>query len=210
MPPIEVPGVVAALLTLGLVGIALLAIVEKLIPIVPSHVVFLFLGMSAVSDGEDLLLTILAATGGSTIGALCWYALGRTLGAKRSEALVVHFGRYVFLSPSRYKRLTEAYRRNHFQVTLVGQVIPGVRLYLPLPAGVLRLPPSSFLAATLLGTLMWNTPLLALGYALRGTCRDPASVGLLILGGLVTAEVAMFLALHFGARRTFNAPEDSA
>ncbi len=210
MPPIEVPGVVAALLTLGLIGIALLALVEKLLPILPSHVVFLFLGMSAVSDGEDLVLTILAATGGSTIGALCWYALGRTLGAKRSERLVVRFGRYVFLNTSRYKRLTDAYRRNHFKVTLVGQIIPGVRLYLPLPAGVLRLSPSSFLGATLLGTLMWNSPLLALGYILRGTCRDPASVGLLLIAVIVAAEVAMFIALRFGTRRAFNSPDSSA
>ena len=52
-----------------------------------------------------------------------------------------------------------------------------MRIYLALPAGVLRLEPRAFVAATAIGTVIWNMPFLTLGYALRGSGRDPVGIG---------------------------------
>ena len=172
-------------------GVGLLALGEKLISVVPSYAVLLFLGMTQVSDCSNLALTILVTALGSTVGAICWYGLGRAIGPTRCAALVARYGRYVKLTSSRYEHLAWSYRRNRFGVTVIGQTIPLVRIFLPLPAGVLKLPVEGFMGATLLGALIWNTPLLSLGYLFRGTGHDPLHVGLIIVTALVTLEFSI-------------------
>jgi membrane protein DedA with SNARE-associated domain len=194
----------------GPLGLAAVAFAEKLLPVIPSYAILIFLGMTTVSDGGDLVATLLATSLGSTVGSLCWYGLGRSFGPARSEALMVRFGRYVRLSPSLYQRMTEAYRRNHFWVTLVGQTIPAVRVYLSVPAGVLGLAPVGFLAASWLGSMTWNMPLLALGYALRGSGADPASVGLLTIAGLLALEMGLIGACHLVRRLRLRGPAAAA
>jgi len=86
-----------------------------------------------------------------------------------------------------------AYRSNHFWVTVVGQTIPAVRIYLSIPAGVLQLAIANFLTATLIGTLLWSGPLLTLGYVLREKGADAASLGLLVVTALVGLELVILL-----------------
>ena len=61
----------------------------------PSYVVFVLLGMMAASGESELVVTVAATATGSTIGALAWYGLGLALGAKRIEALIERFGRFM-------------------------------------------------------------------------------------------------------------------
>jgi len=205
----ETSNTIVTLLSFGFMGIGCLAIVEKFVPLFPSYVLLMFLGMS-VSDSSTLTMTIIMTTIGSVIGAIGWYGLGRVLGSERIEALVARYGKYVFLGPSLYGRLTNAYRSNHFWVTLIGQTLPTARIYLALPAGVLKLEPRAFLVATLLGTLIWNVPFLSLGYALRGSGHDPVSIGFWVAVALVTAELAILLGLHFCKRPVTHSPAIAA
>ncbi|WP_288192123.1 DedA family protein [uncultured Phyllobacterium sp.] len=194
----EAPATIATLLSFGLVGFGSLALLEKFIPVIPSYVLFMLLGMT-VPDGNGLGLAILVTTIGSAAGALGWFSLGWLLGPERAKAIVARYGRYVFLKPAFYERLTNSYRSNHFWVTLTGQVIPTVRIYLALPAGVLRLDPRAFTLATAVGTFLWNTPFLCLGYALRGTPYDPIHVGFWASVVLFIAEGSIIL--FFSLRR---------
>jgi alkaline phosphatase len=136
------------------------------------------------------------------VGAIGWYGLGRALGSQRIERLVRTYGKYVLLRPSFYEQLTNAYRGNHFWVTLIGQTLPTVRIYLALPAGVLRLEPRTFVTATAIGTLIWNMPFLSLGYALRDSGQDPVSVGFWVVAILIAVEVAIILGLRSYKRAT--------
>jgi membrane protein DedA with SNARE-associated domain len=197
----EASSAITTLLSFGLAGAGCLAVAEKFVPLLPSYVLLMFLGM-AVSSGTALTMTIMVTTIGSVIGAIGWYGLGRSLGSRRIENLVGRFGKYVFLRPSLYGRLTEAYRSNHFWVTLIGQTLPTVRIYLALPAGVLKLEPRTFLAATSLGTLIWNMPFLSLGYALRGSGRDPVGIGFWVAAILIAAECSILLGLRLCTRST--------
>lgn len=166
---------IPALAGLGLAGLVLGAVLEKIFPIVPSHVLLIGLGLLGVSGTRDLVVTIAACTVGSTLGSLAWYSLGRRLGAERGEALVERFGRFVFFHANLYRRLMRAYAHRGFTVTAAGQMIPAVRVYLAFPAGVIALPVRTFAAATFLGALTWNAPLITFGYAMQGTAFDPTA-----------------------------------
>jgi len=189
----DVSEFVSLLVEAGPVGIAAVALAEKFFPVVPSYVVFVLLGMTAASGQGDLAVTVAATVTGSTLGALGWYCLGLALGPKRAEGLIERFGRFVFLKPALYHRMTGAYRSHHFWVTVLGQTIPAVRIYLSIPAGVLQLAIANFLTATLIGSLLWSGPLLTLGYVLREKGADAASLGLLVVTALVGLELVILL-----------------
>ncbi|GIQ79345.1 DedA family protein [Bradyrhizobium sp. RD5-C2] len=190
---------IAMFLHFGLVGVGCLAVAEKFIPLLPSYVLLMLLGLT-ISDGSMLAMTILATSVGSVVGAIGWYGLGRALGSRRIEGLVARYGKFVLLRPSLYRQLTDAYRGNHFWVTLIGQNLPTVRIYLALPAGVLHLEPRAFVMATAIGTLIWNMPFLTLGYVLRGSGQDPISLGFWVVVILIAVEVALFLGFRFYKR----------
>lgn len=185
----------AAWLGCGLVGIAGLAFAEKFVPVLPSYVLLMLIGMSA-ADGVGLALMVLATALGSLGGACGWYGIGCVLGDARVTRLVARFGKFAFLKPALYARLTEAYRNNHFWVTLLGQTVPMARVYLSLPAGVLRLEPLTFVAATAIGTLIWNVPFLCLGYLLRNSGHDAAQVGFWTAIVLIAAETLIFMTVR--------------
>lgn len=196
----DLPAPLVALLGAGLIGIGSIAFVEKLLPAVPSYVLYVFLGMTVVPDSAALGLTILAAGTGSALGTLCWYLLGRALGPQRTEAAVARFGRYVNLDVARYRRLGDAYLRRPFLVSLIGQITPVVRLYAPLPAGMLGLRPLTFFAAATLGCALWNGLLLGFGYLLRQGSHDPVRVGLAVVTGLLVLELGAILVLQLRRR----------
>lgn len=193
------PGTIRLFMSFGLAGIFCLAVAEKFVPLFPSYILLMLLGL-LVPDPLTLVSTIASMTAGSIVGGLGWFAIGWVFGPQRVRRTVARYGGYVLLRLSFYDRLTDTYRRNHFWVTLYGQVIPAVRIYLALPAGALRLDPRTFLAATSLGCLMWNGPFLCLGYALRQSGRDLTQIGFWTVIAIVATEGAVLIAVRLRSR----------
>lgn len=181
------PDAVTNLLSLGLIGVFVVTALEKFVPVVPSYVMLLALGMSA-PDLPWLTVMLVITVIGSLCGSAGWFAIGRVLGEHRIERLVARFGKYVFFPLPTYQRLAASYRRNRFRATALGQTIPVARVYIGLPAGVLKLPAISFLAAATLGILVWNLPFLLLGFLLKGTSHSLFYVGLRASIALIAAE----------------------
>jgi membrane protein DedA with SNARE-associated domain len=196
-----VTGPLSAILGSGLLGVFCIASVEKIFPAPPSHIVLLFLGMTAAPGLDRLELLLLVTVAGSTLGSLFWYAMGLRLGEARADAFVKRFGRYVFLPLSTYRKLAETYRRKAFVASLVAQLIPTVRNYLGIGAGALRLPVLAFASATLLGATIWNSAFLVIGYLMRGTDHNPVSIGFRIIAIVVLVEATFFLVLRYRSTR---------
>ena len=191
-------GPLSAILGLGLFGVFCLAFTEKILPIPPSHVLLLFLGMTAAPDVSTLAILLAVTTLASFAGCLVWYGVGRRIGFDRADRLIERVGRYIFLRPATYRKLGQAYRRNHVRVSLLAQFIPTVRNYLPIAAGALCLPALPFAMATLLGATIWNAGFLLTGYLLRGSGQDSFTVGLRIIVIVVALETVCMLALRYG------------
>jgi membrane protein DedA with SNARE-associated domain len=196
---IDPNALVAVMAKAGPIGIGGLAIAEKMCPFVPSYVVFVLTGMTVAAGQGDLTATAVAAALGSTVGSLWWYGIGFALGPQRSLRFVERFGRFVLLKPALYRRMADAYRHHHFLVTVIGQTIPAVRVYLSIPAGVLNLALMTFVAATLLGSFIWSAPLLTLGYLMQET-TGAATSGLLTIAVLVSLELAAIAVWRLASR----------
>lgn len=182
-------------LELGLFGAACLAFTEKILPLPPSHVLLLFLGMTRASDLAALGTLLVVTTLASTAGCLFWYALGGRLGPVRADVLARRFGRYVFLRHETYLRFSAAYRRNHMRASLLAQFVPTVRNYLPIAAGALRLRALPFAFASAIGAMLWNAGFLLAGYAMRGSVHDLPAVAFRIMAVVLALEVTFLVAL---------------
>ncbi|TIX87255.1 DedA family protein [Rhizobium sp. P44RR-XXIV] len=197
----QAPGTIRLFVSFGLGGIFCLAVVEKFVPVFPSYILLMLIGLMA-PDPLTLVFSIAAMTAGSVTGGLGWYTVGWMFGPQRVRRTVANYGGYILLRLSFYDGLTDSYRRNHFWVTLSGQIIPAVRIYMALPAGALRLDPKTFLAATSLGCLIWNGSFLCLGYGLRYSGRDVVQTGFWVLLTIIAAEGALLIAVRLRKRVT--------
>lgn len=191
---------IPSFLGFGLLGAACLAFTEKVSPVPPSHVLLLFLGMTAAPDIQTLVALMFATTFGSTLGSMIWYTGGNWLGPDRADAAVRRFGKYILLKHATYQRLTVAYRRNNARASLIAQLVPVARTYLALEAGVLRLPFVPFAIATMTGAFIWNAAFLIGGYMMRDSDHDPVTIGFRIIAIVVVAEIVFLVALRHNAR----------
>lgn len=126
----------------------------------PSEVIVPPAGYLASQGRLSLGLVILSGLGGSLLGALFNYWLALRLG----RPLILRLGRCFGLTERRYGK-AERYFRDHGEIsTFVGRLIPGLRQYISLPAGLARMALGRFALFTLLGAGIWVTVLAWLGY----------------------------------------------
>ena len=151
---------------LGYVGVALLVALENLFPPIPSEIVLPFAGVVARRGGATLAGMIVAATIGSVVGALVLYGIAAAIGPERLRAFVVRYGRWFRLTVDDLERAERWFDRRAVVAVLVGRCVPLIRSLVSIPAGFRRMPLGTFLAYTVVGSLIWNSGLVGAGYVL--------------------------------------------
>ncbi|HVR04679.1 MAG TPA: DedA family protein [Solirubrobacteraceae bacterium] len=149
----------------------LMAIGSACIPI-PSEVVMLFAGF-AVADpggsgagahGTHLTMpgVVLAGLLGTLVGSWVAYAVGR---GGRLELLERH-GHLLHMGPAQINRADRWFQRYGQPVVLFGRMVPLVRAFVSLPAGVARMPFGRFTLLSVIGSIPWVLALAFAGHAL--------------------------------------------
>jgi membrane protein DedA with SNARE-associated domain len=139
----------------GLAGVFVLMTLESACIPVPSEAIMLFAGFN-VSEGNLTLLGIVAAgVAGNVVGSLIAYAAGYY---GRLELL--ERNRLIHVSPAQLARVDSWYERNGSATVFLTRMLPIVRTFSSLPAGIARMPLGRFTVLTTLGSIPW---VLALG-----------------------------------------------
>jgi membrane protein DedA with SNARE-associated domain len=154
--------------SLGYLGIFSLMVLEHIFPPIPSELIMPLAGFtSSHSSNMNLGLVIVAGSLGSLIGASAWYILGTWVSQDQIIDWVKRYGRWIFLAPDDIqKAMTFFQRRGGGWVVGFGRIVPGVRTYVSVPAGLSRMPIVPYLAYSALGTLAWTGMLAIAGYVL--------------------------------------------
>jgi membrane protein DedA with SNARE-associated domain len=155
----------------GLPGIfALMAISSACIPI-PSEVVMLFAGFAVADQTQShshhhltMVGIVLAGLLGTMVGSWVAYGVGR---GGRLELLERH-GAKLHMGPAQIDRADRLFQRHGEAIVLFGRVIPLVRAFVSLPAGVSKMPLGRFTVFSLIGTFPWVLGLALAGHALGG------------------------------------------
>ena len=148
---------------LGALGVGLAILLETVVPPIPSEVVLPLAGYLAQTGRMGLLAAFLAATAGSLIGASFLYQLGRWLGPERSRRWL---DRLPLVDSSDVDKAFDAFDRHGRTAVLLGRLVPVVRSFISVPAGVVRMPWPQFLLYTAIGSAVWNGALIGAGVAL--------------------------------------------
>ncbi|MGH9118715.1 MAG: DedA family protein [Acidimicrobiales bacterium] len=157
---------------LGYVGVALLVALENLFPPIPSEIVLPFAGFVASDGDASLIGMIVAATIGSILGALVLYGIAAAIGPERLRHLVISYGRWFRLTPDDLDRAERWFDRRAVVAVLVGRCVPLIRSLVSIPAGFRRMPLTTFVLYTTIGSLIWNSTLVGAGYLLREQWDD--------------------------------------
>jgi membrane protein DedA with SNARE-associated domain len=149
---------------------ALMAIGSACIPI-PSEVVMLFAGFAVADPGSSgahhhltMVGIVLAGLLGTLVGSWAAYAVGR---GGRLELLERH-GHLVHMGPAQIDRADRWFQRYGQPTVLFGRMIPLLRAFVSLPAGVARMPLLRFTVLTLIGSIPWVLALAIAGHAVGG------------------------------------------
>jgi membrane protein DedA with SNARE-associated domain len=146
--------------SLGYPGIFVLMFLESSFFPFPSEVVMVPAGYLAYKGEMNLAIVIACGIVGSLAGALFNYYLAVKLG----RPLLIRYGQYVMFSETSMQKIEDFFFRHGHISTFTGRLIPGVRQYISLPAGLARMNLGLFSFYTSLGAGIWVIILTMLGY----------------------------------------------
>jgi membrane protein DedA with SNARE-associated domain len=152
--------IVATIGKLGYPGIVALMFLESSFFPFPSEVVVPPAGYLASLGEMSLPVVIAMGILGSLLGAWFNYWIAVRFGRPFFE----RFGKYVLVSPETLDKADRFFARHGHISTFVGRLIPGIRQYVSLPAGVARMNLAVFSLFTALGAGIWVVVLALVGY----------------------------------------------
>ncbi len=179
--------------TLGYVGIALLMFLENLFPPIPSEVIMPLAGFVVTQGKLNFSAIVVAGVIGSVLGALPWYFLGRVLSLERIETLADRYGKWLTLSRKDIAKARQWFERRGEATVCLSRLVPGVRTYISVPAGMSKMPLFPFLFYTTIGTTLWVSFLAYLGYLLGANYEQVkqfvSPISTIIIIGLITTFI---------------------
>jgi membrane protein DedA with SNARE-associated domain len=151
----------------GVTAVFLLMALESACIPIPSEAIMLFAGF-AVSKGELTLAGIvIAGVLGNLVGSLVGYAIGYF---GRVDLLERH--RVFHVSPERMLQIEGWFERNGSATVFFSRMLPLVRTFVSVPAGVARMPLGRFSLLTTLGSIPWVLALALLGKGVGQNWED--------------------------------------
>ena len=151
----------------GVLGVALLMLIENLIPAIPSELILPLAGFEVAQGLLPAPQTVMAATLGSVAGGAVWYLVGRRFGLSRAMDWCARGGRWTTITPSALHKGYVWFQRWGGLAVFLGRTLPGVRSFICIPAGIARQRPWAFLAWSSLGALAWSSLLVLSGFVLQ-------------------------------------------
>lgn len=171
----------------GLLGIAALMLLENVFPPIPSELIMPLAGFNAAQGQQSLVGVILSGSAGSLAGAWLWYFIGQRIGARRLRKLAAKHGRWLTITPEEIDQSHGWFDRYGGIAVFIGRLIPTVRTFISVPAGIAEMPLPKFLAWSAFGTVLWTSFLAVAGYMLESQYEkviawlDPVSTGVVVV-----------------------------
>lgn len=149
----------------GYMAIFILMFLESVFIPIPSEITMPFAGF-LISQGKfNLWLVILTGAFANLGGSLLGFWIG-SLGEDKVRALVKKYGKFVLITIDEVE-LSERWFRSHGEIiTFVSRLLPVVRTFISLPAGMSKMSVKKFSIYTFVGCVIWSFFLTYIGVVL--------------------------------------------
>ncbi len=121
----------------GYLGVGALIAIENIFPPIPSEVILAFGGFMTTKTALNVVGVIIAATLGSTIGAIVLYLIGKILNKERLERIISgKIGKVLRLKKSDIEKADKWFDTKGQKTVFICRFIPIVRSLISIPAGM--------------------------------------------------------------------------
>lgn len=146
--------------SLGYFGIAGGMLLESACIPIPSELVLPIAGFMIKSHTIGWVGANAAVAIGSLLGSLLAYSVGYYGG----RPFILKYGKYFFVSEDHFYKADKTFNKYGAAAVFFGRLLPVVRTFISLPAGIARIDLKKFITFSLAGMLPWNFLLIFLGY----------------------------------------------
>ncbi len=148
--------------SLGHWGIFITMTLESACIPLPSEVIMLFGGFLTAQGILSFWWVVAAGVFGNLLGSIIAYAVGKYGG----RSVLEKYGKYILFNHEHMQKSEAFFNRYGSWATFFGRMLPVIRTFISLPAGIARMNFKKFIVFTLLGCIPWNILLTYLGVKL--------------------------------------------
>ncbi|MDE1931174.1 MAG: DedA family protein [Alphaproteobacteria bacterium] len=194
--------IVATISSLGYGGIVMLMAIESACIPLPSEIIMPFSGYLVFTGRFDLILVATAGALGCNLGSTIAYAIGHYGG----RPFIERWGGYVLLGRRELDWAHDFFARYGSITVLIGRLLPVVRTFIALPAGIAGMPQIKFQIYTFIGSWPWCFALAYVGYKLGEQWdHDPRLRAIMqrfdiVVVGLIIVGVGWYIWWHLKHR----------
>ncbi|HET9091987.1 MAG TPA: DedA family protein [Acidimicrobiales bacterium] len=190
----------------GYIAIFILCIAQSCCVPTSSELTMGIAGVLAATGKLNLAAVILIGAFGELIGAYIAWFIGRTAG----RGFVDRFGKYLLLTHHDLDRAEQWYARHERWGVFGSRLVPFVRNFVAVPAGVAEVPLVRFGVLTALGSLVWDGAMAGIGYGV-GTQYTKIMHGFsdagYVIAVVVVAAIAFVIYHRYRSYRAATAVE---
>jgi len=135
---------------------------------IPSEVTLPFSGFLASQGLLSLILIVITGILGDLVGSLIGYAIGFLLEENLLLGLIRKFGKIILVTEHDYLRITELIKKYGLPFVFVGKMLPGVKSFVAVAAGITEVDFKKFLVANTLSALIYVSVVSYIGFYLGG------------------------------------------
>lgn len=149
----------------GYVGVLILIFLENIFPPIPSELILLASGFLITKTNLNIFIMIIFATLGSLLGGILLYYLASLLNKNTLIKLINSKAlRFLNLKEKDIDLSFNWFNKKGNISVLICRCIPILRSLISLPAGIFKMSFIKFLLYTIIGSLVWNSVIIVIGY----------------------------------------------
>lgn len=150
----------------GYLGVFILMAAESALIPIPSEITMTFTGYLATTGRFNLYVVILVGALANLAGSILAYWLGFWGEEAVIRNLIKKYGKYILISEHEYDRSEKWFRKYGEKIVFFSRVLPVVRTFISLPAGIAKMNFTKFCYLTFFGSLIWSAFLTYIGFVL--------------------------------------------
>jgi membrane protein DedA with SNARE-associated domain len=150
----------------GLIAVFVLMMLESALIPIPSEVTMPFAGFLVGLGILNFWVAIFVGAFGNLVGSLMAFSLGRYMGEEYLKIWIKKWGKWILLNTHDFDKAVLWFKKYGQSITFGSRLLPIVRTFISLPAGIANMNIVKFSVLTFMGSLIWSGILCYVGFKL--------------------------------------------